>query len=299
ADIYRLEEALRLPARLVSPTRVTADRTEALCLLLRRRVYPNRHNDLLPLLGRSVSELSIIFNCILDHIHDNFGHLLQNLHQPWLSLEKLNTFAQAVANKGPPLQNCWGFIDGSTMAIAKPKQHQKVVFSGHKRIHCLKFQGIMTPNGLFAHMFGPMEGRRHDAAMFHESGIMTTLEETMIYMNRPDGTPLCLYGDPAYPLRPHAMKPFMGARLTREQEAFNKDISSVRISVEWGFGKMSNLFAFVDFKKKKNLKLHLQPVGKIFLVATILANCHTCLYSSQTSEYFNLSPPSLEEYRSP
>ncbi|GFO19787.1 hypothetical protein PoB_004629200 [Plakobranchus ocellatus] len=84
----------------------------------------------------------------------------------------------------------------------------------------------MTPNGLFAHMFGPMEGRRHDAAMFHESGIMTTLEETM---NRPDGTPLCLYGDPAYPLRPHVMKPFMGARLTREQEAFNKDMSSAEV----------------------------------------------------------------------
>ncbi|GFO21880.1 hypothetical protein PoB_004838500 [Plakobranchus ocellatus] len=154
------------------------------------------------------------------------------------------------------------------MTIAKPKQHQKVVFSGHKRIHCLKFQGIMTPNGLFAHMFRPMEGRRHDAAMFHESGIMTTLEETM---NRPDGTPLCLYGDPAYRLRPHVMKPFMGARLTREQE-FNKDMSSVRISVEWSFGKISNLFAFVDLKK--NLKLYLQTVGKIFLVASILANCH-------------------------
>ncbi|GFN80559.1 hypothetical protein PoB_000706500 [Plakobranchus ocellatus] len=48
----------------------------------------------------------------------------------------------------------------------------------------------MTPNGLFAHMFGPMEGRRHDAAMFHESGIMTMLEETM---NRPDSTPLFVW----------------------------------------------------------------------------------------------------------
>ncbi|GFO31027.1 hypothetical protein PoB_005753200 [Plakobranchus ocellatus] len=180
------------------------------------------------------------------------------------------------------------------MAIAKPKQHQKVVLSGHKRIQCLKFQGIMAPNGLFAHMFGPMEGRRHDAPMFHESGIITTLEETM---NRPDGTPLCLYGNPAYPLRPHLMKPFMGARPTREQEKFNKVMSSVRISVEWSFGKISNFFAFVDFKT--NLKLYLQPVGKIFLVATILANCHTCLYSSQTSEYFNLPPPSLEEYLYP
>ncbi|GFN75250.1 hypothetical protein PoB_000175600 [Plakobranchus ocellatus] len=105
--------------------------------------------------------------------------------------------------------------------------------------------------------------------MFHESGIITTLEETM---NRPDGTPLCLHCDPAYPLRPHVMKPFMGARLTREQEEFNENMSRVRISVEWGFGKISNLFAFVDLKK--NLKLYLQPVGKIFLVATIVANSH-------------------------
>ncbi|GFO12220.1 hypothetical protein PoB_003872500 [Plakobranchus ocellatus] len=100
-------------------------------------------------------------------------------------------FAQAVANKGAPLQNCWVFL-----TISKPKDQQKEIFSGHKRIHCLKFQGIMAPNGPFAHMFGPIEGRCHDAAMFHESVIITTLEETM---NRPDGTPLCLYGDPAYP----------------------------------------------------------------------------------------------------
>eukprot|EP00117_Sycon_ciliatum_P003379 scpid80237/ scgid8199/ len=36
--------------------------------------------------------------------------------------------------------------------------------SGHKREHRLKYQAIMTPCGLIAHLFGPMEGRRHGMA---------------------------------------------------------------------------------------------------------------------------------------
>ena len=42
--------------------------------------------------------------------------------------------------KGAPLDCCWGFIDGTARPIARPKRHQKVMYSGHKRIHCLKFQ---------------------------------------------------------------------------------------------------------------------------------------------------------------
>ncbi|KAH7955586.1 hypothetical protein HPB52_001672 [Rhipicephalus sanguineus] len=37
----------------------------------------------------------------------------------------------------------------------------------------------------------------------------------------------CLYGDPAYPLRPLLLKPYGGASLTPEQCAFNKAMSSV------------------------------------------------------------------------
>lgn len=64
------------------------------------------------------------------------------------------------------------------------------------------------------------------------------------------------------------------------------------MSVEWGFGKICQTFAFLDFKK--NLKLLLQPIGRYYLVAAILINCHTCLYGSQTSIYFDLDPPSIE-----
>ena len=71
-------------------------------------------------------------------------------------------------------------------------------------------------------------------------------------------------------------------------------MSKIRIAVEVNFGKIVQLFSFVDFKK--NLKLLLQPVGKYYLVATVLTNCHTCFYGSEVNDIFESDSPSIEEY---
>ena len=55
-----------------------------------------------------------------------------------------------------------------------------------------------------------------------------------------------------------------------------------------------NYFKFLDFKK--NLKIGLSPVGKMYLSCALIQNAHSCLYGSTTSEYFNVDPASLEEY---
>jgi hypothetical protein len=47
---------------------------------------------------------------------------------------------------------------------------------------------------------------------------------------------------------------------------------------------------------KKNQKVYLQPVEKYYTVAVLLTNCHTCIYGSETSSFFNLQPPALLEY---
>ena len=149
-----------------------------------------------------------------------------------------------------------------------------------------------TPNGLIANMFGPIEGRRHDAFMLSVSG----LEDQLRQFNQPNGDPFVVYGDPAYGLSHNIIAPFRCAQLSQQEQEFNKRMSAVRTSVEWGFGKISQYFAYLDFRK--NLKVLLQPVGKYYLVWTLLVNCHTCLYGSQTSSYFDLTPPSLETYLS-
>lgn len=128
--------------------------------------------------------------------------------------------------------------------------------------------------------------------MLGESGLLPKLQQ----FEKANGDPYVVYGDPAYGLMRHILSPFRGAQLNADEQQFNSLMSKVRVSVEWAFGKITKLFAFLDFKQ--NLKLFLQPIAKYYLVASILVNCHTCLYGSQTSTFFGLDPPSLETYLS-
>lgn len=191
-------------------------------------------------------------------------------------------------SKGAPLDNCWAFIDGTARAICRPSRDQKLLFSGHKRTHALKYQAIMCPNGIICQLDGPYAGSKHDAGILRLSKVYEKLERLV------QGHSYCIYGDPAYPLRPLLMKPYGTANITAQQLAFNKAMSSVRQAVEWGFGKIAGNFAFLDFRK--NQKLLRQNLACMYRVSAILANCHTCLYGSQVSDYFGLQPPLLDQY---
>ena len=105
---------------------------------------------------------------------------------------------------------------------------------------------------------------------------------------------MCVYGDPAYPLRVHLQGPLKCGVLTDQMKAYNAFISAVRSSVEWLFGDTINCFKCLDFKK--NLKLDLSRVGKMYIVSAHLQNALTCLYGNQTSSFLDLKPPTLEEY---
>ena len=246
-------------------------------------------SDLVPIFGLHPTHLSIIFNMVLEHVHLNFEHLISNINQPWLTEHNLQRYARVTHDAGLPVTNCWGFIDGTVMPICRPTRNQREVYNGHRRIHALKYQSVVLPNGLIANLFGPMEGRHHDAALLAESGLLD-----VIRFHSANNTPLCLYGDSAYPLSAYLMCPYKNAVLTDEQQAFNTGMSSGREAVEWNFGKIVQLFAFVDFRK--NQQIYLQPIGKYYRVAAIMTNCHTCLYGSQVSTYFGMKPPSIDEY---
>ena len=279
-DIFRLAAALQLPNTFKCQNGVVVDDVEALCIALKRFPYPCRYVDLM------------VSNLVVDHIIDRFGYLLASLEQPWLSSHYLQLFAAAIHNKGAALDNCWGFVDGTVRPICRPKQHQRAVYNGHKRVHALKFQSVVTPNGLIANLFGPVEGRRHDSAMLAMSGLLEQLEQHSFNL---DSQPLCIYGDPAYPHRVHLQCPFARRPdLTDNEQAFNLSMSSVRICVEWVFGDIVNFFKFTDYKK--DLKIGLSAVGKIYVACALLRNALTCLYGNNTSTFFNVKPPDLEEY---
>ena len=71
-------------------------------------------------------------------------------------------------------------------------------------------------------------------------------------------------------------------------------MSEVRVSVEWILGDITNYLKFSDFKK--NLKMYLSAMGKMYITCSLLHNARAILYSSTTSKFFNINPPTIEEY---
>ena len=120
--------------------------------------------------------------------------------------------------------------------------------------------------------------------MVADSGLLQDLQR---FANSPAGNPFCLYGDPVYPHRIYLQTPFRNRALTAPMIAFNQSMSTVQESVEWLFNDM-------DFKK--NLKISLNSVGKMYVICAILRNALTWLYPNQTSQYFNVDPPTLQDY---
>lgn len=135
------------------------------------------------------------------------------------------------------------------------------------------------------------EGKRHDAGMLRDSGLLDDLQNHAI---SPTGEVMCLYGDPAYPLRVNLQAPFRDARLTPAMEAYNLAMSRVRTSVEWIFGDVIKSFKALDFKS--NLKIGLSTVGKMYVVCALMRNAITCMYGNQTCDFFGLEPPTINEY---
>ena len=290
-DIYNLIDVLQLPPEFVCYNGLHVDGVESFCIFLKRFAFPCRYSDLVPRFARAIPQLCMVTNEVMNFIYTRWNNLLTDLNQPWLSPASLQRYATAIHQRGAGLDNCWGFVDGTIRRISRPGQDQRILYNGHKRVHAIKFQSVAAPNGLVANLYGPVEGRRHDSGMLADSGLLTNLQA---HSFSPTGRVLCIYGDPAYPLRQHLQAPFRGAVLTPQQIAWNKSMSEVRVSVEWIFGDIVNYFKFLDFKR--NLKIRLSAVGKMYIVCALMHNARTCLYGNTTSEYFDVKPPTIFEY---
>ena len=143
---------------------------------MKRFTYPCRYADFVPRFGRPVPQLSMITNLILDYLFNRYGDLLHNLNHAWLFPQSLQMYADAIHSKVAALDNCWGFIDATVRPICHPNDSQRMLYNGHKRVHALKFQSILIPNGLIANLFGPVEGRRHYSGMLAMSDLLPQLQ---------------------------------------------------------------------------------------------------------------------------
>jgi hypothetical protein len=191
-----------------------------------------------------------------------------------------------------------GFIDSTLQQTARPVWNQRILYNGWKRKHCWKYHCVLAPDGIVMHVFGPVEGRRHDQTVYRESGLAEILEAHFWKPGHEDHQDehqqLFIYGDAGYTDGPHLLSPNRGSAITTEQSLFNFRMSQVRESVKWLFKEVTQQFPFLDFTR--NPKVLKTPCGLFYLIAILLCNAHTIVHSLQIPQYFCSSPPTLEEY---
>ena len=124
--------------------------------MLKRFSYPCRLSDMISTFGRSVPELSMISNEVTEWIYNVHGLGITEWNHFIMSPYLLQTYSEAIHDIGAALDNSFGFVDGTVRPILKPRVNQRVVYNCHKRVHALKFQFLVLPNGLIDHLFGPV-----------------------------------------------------------------------------------------------------------------------------------------------
>lgn len=127
-DIPSLVDALRMPPIFKCPNGTVCDGTEGLCIVLKRFAYPCRYSDMIPIFGRSVPEISMISNEVIDWIYNTHHHRITQWNHPILDPASLQTYADAIQNRGAALDNCFGFIDGTVRPICRPVMNQRTVY---------------------------------------------------------------------------------------------------------------------------------------------------------------------------
>lgn len=158
-------------------------------------------------------------------------------------------------------------------------------------MHCLKYHILISPDSLIIHVYGLVDGCRHDETVFKESGLAALLEK---HFWTPDNHPLFIYDNPAYSVSTHVMAPFKGPVITHQEKAFNSAMSKICELVEWIFKEVTQQFSYLDFSCSQ--KVLLNPCGLFYLVSLLFCNAHTILHHPQIPQYFICTPPSLEEY---
>lgn len=228
---------------------------------------------------------------ISSFLEHTWSHLLDVTSQRHRLLEprQLDYYSAAIERK-VRLPCFWGAIDGTVRPIAMLNVDQQEAYNGHKCVHALKYQVIATPDRLLF-CSRPFDGCRHDAHLANETLIAAWAEE---HAKGQDGTERYLYGDQAYIVSSAVISPFRGNFIAAHEDLFNRVLSKYRTTVEWGIGMVS--MQWPRFRDKQYQRTGLTPVGREWMVATLLWNAKTCLGGNQISMAMGCNPPTLAQY---
>jgi hypothetical protein len=281
---------LPFPEVLITYQRDKFYLVEGLCILLHRMAYPVRWSDMEQLYGRHVSAMSRIFAHMLRLILERALPSIL-LYPP--TAERVEACHQAFVRHGVPADmKISHILDGKKTQNCRPTTGQRSQYCSYKKGHGYKFQTLEGPDGITHHCSNPSDGRRSDPGMLRDSNLCAR------WRTHPILRDYKILADSAYPNNDCIIALYKkppNAPMPPLYQLFNSSVSKERVAVEWGYARIVNLWAFIDFKK--NLKMMGQNVEAFWHLACWLTNLHTCVVGgNQTSQYFGLKPPTLDEF---
>ena len=79
-----------------------------------------------------------------------------------------------------------------------------------------------------------------------------------------------------------------------DKALYNRIMSSVQITVEWGFSAITEQWKFLDFQQ--SMKIFECPVVQYYIIAAFLCNLHNCFVESKMQLHFNAQQLTINEY---
>ena len=168
----------------------------------------------------------------------------------------------------------WGFpqalgaIDGTHIPIIKPLESASDYYN-RKGIYSIIMQALVYHRGMFMDVYIGWPGKVHDARVLVNSPLYLKARSGNLFQSNTRNlegvdVPLVILGDPAYPLLPWLMKPYVENDHTpANQKMFNYRQSRARMTVENAIGRLKGrwrcLLKRMDFSHEN--------------VATVVATC--------------------------
>jgi hypothetical protein len=246
------------------------------------------------------SAISEIVNEMAGFIDQEWSHLLVWDGDGILSPSALCTYADALHTFGAPTRSVFRFLDCTIRQMCRPGEFQELVYTGYKKYHGMKFQGVIMLSGLIAHLAGPYCTPQNDSGVLNDSALMDLIVTHMIQPGSQEGDPpewrfFQIYGDSAYGVSLYMVSPFLGVgERAWAQKEWNARMGGVRISVEHSFGLVLQDWPYLHaFWKHKVLR---NACGLMYCVGVLLTNAHTCIVPNQRSVCYGVAPPELQEY---
>ena len=193
-ELHTLITVLELPDPLLTLGGYCAISLESLALLCAHLWSPDTQWALVNKYACLQSAISEIISETAMFINKHWGSFLDWDAVGLVHPQRLQEYADALQEFGAPCNTVIGFINCTIQPMCCLGVYQDLVYTRYKKCHSMKYQAIVVPNGLIAHLSCPFCAPQNDHGVLNKSNLLSHLESHAIQPgSQQNDPPECCY----------------------------------------------------------------------------------------------------------